>query len=572
MTKFSTRRFDPNAVRTLVNHGYPEPLARALAARNVHGANDLNYDLKELLPPDSMLNCVEAGEKLAEAIMAGHRILVVGDYDCDGATSVSLAKLGLEALGAKSVEYLIPDREKDGYGLSPELVVRAAEKNPDLLVTVDNGISSWEAVEKAKSLGIDVIITDHHLPGEKIPDTLIVNPNQRGDTFESKNLVGVGVMFYVLLATRAALRKRGAFEGRTQPNLLTFIDLVALGTVADVVTLDKNNRIIVSKGLERMRDGKMQQGLSALLTISKKNTLFINASDLGFLIAPRINAAGRLDTINAGVECLSSNDYQAALNYAEKLNEFNKERRKIEENMQAEALLETGSISAGESNSLVIKGDNWHPGVIGLVASRVKERTYRPTIAFAPSSEDNGLYLKGSGRSIPGVHIRDVLDLIDKRNPGLIVKFGGHALAAGLTLVASRFEEFREAFEAAVTDYAKPGVFEKNLLTDGELSAGDFSVDLVRAIRDNVWGQGFPEPVFANHFNVLSQRLLKDQHLKLTLETDGRKISAIWFRRKKEIPSKAHLAYKPTLNEWNGRTSVELIIEGMEDESDDWGA
>ncbi len=412
--------------------------------------------------------------------------------------------------------------------------------NGGSVITVDNGISSYDAVEYAKSLGIDVIVTDHHLPGSRVPDTLIVNPNQHGDTFPSKSLAGVGVMFYVLLATRAELRKRNAFAGGKQPNLLNFIDLVSLGTVADVVPLDRNNRILVSKGLERMREGRMQPGISALLTKSRKNTLFLNASDLGFLIGPRINAAGRLDSIELGVECLCTSDYGRALDIADQLESFNKKRRSIEDDMQAEALIETQTIAVGETNSIAIKGDNWHSGVVGIVASRIKEKTYRPTIAFAPSEENGVQYLKGSGRSIPGIHLRDVLDLVDKRNPGMIVKFGGHAMAAGLTIHADKFELFKEAFEAAITDTAQPGAFEKNVLTDGELSAGDFNAELVREIRSNVWGQGFTEPLFANHFRVLSQNV--------------------------------HLAYKLDLNEWAGRTSVQLIVESMEDEVDDWGA
>ncbi len=572
MTKFSTRRFDHNTVQALINRGYSEPLARALSARGVKSLEDMNYDLHNMLAPDQLLNCEAAGARLADAIQAQKKIMIIGDYDCDGATSVSLARLGLRALGAKNVDYLIPDREKDGYGLSTPLVKRAAERKPDLIITVDNGISSYDAVEYAKSLGIDVIVTDHHLPGSRVPDTLIVNPNQHGDTFPSKSLAGVGVMFYVLLATRAELRKRNAFAGGKQPNLLNFIDLVSLGTVADVVPLDRNNRILVSKGLERMREGRMQPGISALLTKSRKNTLFLNASDLGFLIGPRINAAGRLDSIELGVECLCTSDYGHALDIADQLESFNKKRRSIEDDMQAEALIETQTIAVGETNSIAIKGDNWHSGVVGIVASRIKEKTYRPTIAFAPSEENGVQYLKGSGRSIPGIHLRDVLDLVDKRNPGMIVKFGGHAMAAGLTIHADKFELFKEAFEAAITDTAQPGAFEKNVLTDGELSAGDFNAELVREIRSNVWGQGFTEPLFANHFRVLSQKILKDQHLKLVLETDGRTLNAIWFRRRREIPENVHLAYKLDLNEWAGRTSVQLIVESMEDEVDDWGA
>mgnify|MGYP005924082987 FL=1 len=572
MTKITIRRFDRNVVQALTNRGFPEPLARALAARHVTSPSDLDYEFKEMLSPWDLKNCREAGEAIADAIWKQKKIVIIGDYDCDGATAVSVGILGLQALGAFNVSYLIPDRDKDGYGLSPQLVDRAAAAGAELIITVDNGISSVAAVEHAKTLGIEAVVTDHHLPGDEIPDTLVVNPNQRGDTFPSKSLAGVGVIFYVLIAVRSALRAKGAYQNGKQPNLQHLIDLVALGTVADVVPLDRNNRILVSKGLDSIRAGKMQPGVSALLSVAGKNAHRISANDLGYILGPRINAAGRLDSINKGVECLTSYDYNTALFYAKELDQINAERRNREVSMQSDAILSLQTISVDDSNSIVLKGDDWHAGIIGLVASRIKEQTYRPVIAFAPSEENGEHVLKGSGRSIPGIHLRDALDRVSKLSPGLILKFGGHAMAAGLTIRKDAFDEFKELFARAVKELSDPEMFERNIVTDGELRASDFNIELVEAIRKHVWGQAFPEPLFANQFKVLSQRVLKDQHLKLSLEVDGREIQAIWFRHKRELPPTVRLAYKLDINDFRGRQSVQLIIEGMEDEFEDWTA
>lgn len=572
MTKITIRRFDRNVVQALTNRGFPEPLARALAARHVTSPSDLDYEFKEMLSPWDLKNCREAGKAIADAIWKQKKIVIIGDYDCDGATAVSVGILGLQALGAFNVSYLIPDRDKDGYGLSPQLVDRAAAAGAELIITVDNGISSVAAVEHAKTLGIEAVVTDHHLPGDEIPDTLVVNPNQRGDTFPSKSLAGVGVIFYVLIAVRSALRAKGAYPNGKQPNLQHLIDLVALGTVADVVPLDRNNRILVSKGLDSIRAGKMQPGVSALLSVAGKNAHRISANDLGYILGPRINAAGRLDSINKGVECLTSYDYNTALFYAKELDQINAERRNREVSMQSDAILSLQTISVDDSNSIVLKGDDWHAGIIGLVASRIKEQTYRPVIAFAPSEENGEHVLKGSGRSIPGIHLRDALDRVSKLSPGLILKFGGHAMAAGLTIRKDAFDEFKELFARAVKELSDPEMFERNIVTDGELRASDFNIELVEAIRKHVWGQAFPEPLFANQFKVLSQRVLKDQHLKLSLEVDGREIQAIWFRHKRELPPTVRLAYKLDINDFRGRQSVQLIIEGMEDEFEDWTA
>ena len=371
---------------------------------------------------------------------------------------------------------------------------------------------------------------------------------------------------------RSALRAKGAYPNGKQPNLQHLIDLVALGTVADVVPLDRNNRILVSKGLDSIRAGKMQPGVSALLSVAGKNAHRISANDLGYILGPRINAAGRLDSINKGVECLTSYDYNTALFYAKELDQINAERRNREVSMQSDAILSLQTISVDDSNSIVLKGDDWHAGIIGLVASRIKEQTYRPVIAFAPSEENGEHVLKGSGRSIPGIHLRDALDRVSKLSPGLILKFGGHAMAAGLTIRKDAFDEFKELFARAVKELSDPEMFERNIVTDGELRASDFNIELVEAIRKHVWGQAFPEPLFANQFKVLSQRVLKDQHLKLSLEVDGREIQAIWFRHKRELPPTVRLAYKLDINDFRGRQSVQLIIEGMEDEFEDWTA
>lgn len=572
MTKLSIRRFDRNVVQALTNRGFPEPLARALAARNVKTPSDLDYEFKEMLSPWDLKNCKEAGLAIAEAVWKQKNIVIIGDYDCDGATAVSVGVLGLQTLGAQNVSYLIPDREKDGYGLSSDLVDRAAALGAQLLITVDNGISSAEAVEHAKSLGIETVITDHHLPGDVVPDALIVNPNQKGDMFPSKALAGVGVIFYVLIATRAALREKGLYPSGKAPNLQHLVDLVALGTVADVVPLDRNNRILVSKGLERIRAGKMQPGMSALLSVAGKNAHKICTNDLSYVVGPRINAAGRLDSITKGVECLTSYSYEQAETFARELDQINAERRNRETSMQADAMLSLQTISVDDSNSIVLRGDDWHAGIIGLVASRVKEKAYRPVIAFALNEENGEKLLVGSGRSIPGIHLRDALDRVSKMKPGMILKFGGHAMAAGLTIREESFDDFKKAFAEAIKEISNPELFERCIVTDGELNASDFNVELVRAIRNNVWGQAFPEPTFSNRFNVLSQKVLKDQHLKLMLETDGRTLSAIWFRHKTELPPTVRLAYKLDLNEYKGRSYVQLIIEGMEDEFDDWAS
>ena len=570
MSLFNIRRFNSVAAASLANAGYPPPVARALAARGVSHAKDLNGELKDLLPPNSMKNCAEAGKLLAQCILDKKKIVIVGDYDCDGASGVAVGILGLRLLGAVFPDFLIPDREKDGYGLSKLLVDRALIDKAEVLITVDNGISSVEAVKYAKEKGLTVIVTDHHLPGDLLPEAdFIVNPNQPGDDFPSKALCGAGVMFYLLLATRTALREMGAYSRTPQPNLLALIDLVALATIADVVPLDRNNRILVTKGIDRIRQNKLQSGLAALLKVSGRNCFDISATELAFAVAPRINAAGRLSTNDLGVYCLISADAPTAFNFAEQLEKLNQDRKSREREMQQEALSSIGALDDPEAPANCLYDPTWHSGIVGLVASRIKDSYYRPTIAFAPSTEAGREgEIKGSGRSINGIHLRDTLDLINKNHPGLILKFGGHSLAAGLTIKEKDLPLFEKAFKKTVQKQAPSGIFVKNTLVDGELAPSDFSISVANSIDSIVWGPSFPEPIFANHFVVKNQRLLKDTHLKLDLEMDGVAVSAIWFRRKKPLPERAYLAYKLCVNQWAGRRTLQLVIEDMEEEDE----
>jgi len=461
------------------------------------------------------------------------------------------------------VDFLVPNRFEFGYGLTPELVEFAARRQPELIITVDNGIASVEGVERANALGIDVLITDHHLPGDHLPAArAIVNPNQRGCNFASKNLAGVGVMFYVLVQLRSELRSRGRFTQATQPRLDGLLDFVALGTVADLVRLDRNNRILVQAGLERMRRGSAHPGIAALFRVAGRDVRSARASDLGFALGPRVNAAGRLTDMTQGIACLLSDDPDQAWEFAQRLDNLNRERRQIESEMQAEAqaALDTsgleGRIPAGQ-RTITLFREGWHPGVVGLIASRVKEMYHRPTIAFARSGEG----LRGSGRSIEGVHLRDTLDAVTKAAPQLVTRFGGHAMAAGLSMPGESLEEFTRLFEAAACATTDSSLYARTLATDGALDAGDITFSLVEAIDSFVWGQGFAEPLFANEFDVLEQRLVKENHLKLTLGFAGRRWSGIWFRRSEPLPDRARLAFRPAIDEYKGQRKIALRIE-----------
>lgn len=562
MTRFITRDYSPAIVGHLMDEGFSEPLARVLAARGIESADDLKPDWRAMLPPLSLMGTTAAARILADAIEAGKRIMVIADYDCDGATACAVALLGLREMGA-TVDYLVPDRFVYGYGLTPEIVELAASKKADLILTVDNGMASIDGVEKAKALGIDVIITDHHLPAEKLPAAAcIVNPNTPGCDFPSKNLAGVGVMFYVLMALRAEFRARGRFDAANQPRLDALVDLVALGTVADVVKLDRNNRILVQQGLAKVRRGHTHPGLKALFEIAGRPSAQARVRDFGFVIAPRINAAGRLDLMTAGIECLISRTDDEAQHYAKILDDYNRQRRELELDMQWDAAMLLNKIDVTKRHTLALFEPTWHQGIVGLVASRVKESKHRPTIAFANAADGE---MKGSGRSIEGVHLRDMLDLVTKKAPGIIKKFGGHAMAAGLTIDAHHFDDFSRAFESVVTENCDEEVFERHVYVDGDLAARDITPALVEAINGQIWGQGFLPPLFANEFKVLHQTVLKGGHLKLMLEMQGARFSGIFFRRSAQVPDVARLAYRPEINEWMGQKSIQLVIEQVED-------
>lgn len=562
MTRFITRDYSPAIVGHLMDEGFSEPLARVLAARGIESADDLKPDWRAMLPPLSLMGTTAAARILADAIEAGKRIMVIADYDCDGATACAVALLGLREMGA-TVDYLVPDRFVYGYGLTPEIVELAASKKADLILTVDNGMASIDGVEKAKALGIEVIITDHHLPAEKLPAAAcIVNPNTPGCDFPSKNLAGVGVMFYVLMALRAEFRARGRFDAANQPRLDALVDLVALGTVADVVKLDRNNRILVQQGLAKVRRGHTHPGLKALFEIAGRPSAQARVRDFGFVIAPRINAAGRLDLMTAGIECLISRTDDEAQHYAKILDDYNRQRRELELDMQWDAAMLLNKIDVTKRHTLALFEPTWHQGIVGLVASRVKESKHRPTIAFANAADGE---MKGSGRSIEGVHLRDMLDLVTKKAPGIIKKFGGHAMAAGLTIDAHHFEDFSRAFESVVTENCDEEVFERHVYVDGDLAARDITPALVEAINGQIWGQGFLPPLFANEFKVLHQTVLKGGHLKLMLEMQGARFSGIFFRRSAQVPDVARLAYRPEINEWMGQQSIQLVIEQVED-------
>ena len=517
---------------------------------------DLKHRLEELLPYTRLLHCEAAATRLADAIARKERLLVVGDYDADGATATAVAMSGLQALGAE-VAYLVPNRFEYGYGLSPEIVRLAAERKPQLLITVDNGIAAHAGIEEARRLGLEVLVTDHHLPGDTLPEALIVNPNQPGCNFPSKHLAGVGVMFYVLMALRAALRKRGAFAHSPEPNLAGLLDLVALGTVADVVRLDANNRLLVAQGVARMRRGLARPGIRALFQVAGRKPERACAEDLGFVVGPRLNAAGRLSDMSLGIECLLAPDLGRALALAGDLDRLNRERRGIEADMQDQALALLENIDVVDGASLCLFDPDWHQGVVGLLASRLKERHHRPALVFADGGD--GL-LKGSGRSIPGLHLRDALDRVDRLAPGLILKFGGHAAAAGLTLPRNRYEEFAQLFERVAREALSEADLTRTIETDGELAREEFTLDNAESLRNAVWGQGFPPPAFQGNFLVQSQRLVGEKHLRLRLAGDGFSAEAILFNQDTPLPERIQAVYKLDVNEWNGNRSLQLTL------------
>ena len=549
-------------------------LRRIYQARHVTSARELEQSLDRLIPPAQLKGIDQATALLADALQRQRRILIVADFDADGATSCALAQRALNNLGARDVRYLVPNRFEYGYGLTPEIVALASQQSPELIITVDNGISSLEGVAEARRHGIDVLVTDHHLPGAALPmATVIVNPNQPDDNFPSKNLAGIGVIFYVMLALRAHLRESGWFAQQNipEPNLARLLDLVALGTIADVVPLDYNNRILVAQGLKRINLGNPCAGIAALLRVAGRSPQRVTAMDLGYVVGPRLNAAGRLTDMSLGIECLLTDDPASAQAMAGKLDALNRERRTIEATMQKQALAAIASLHldmATLPRGLCLFDESWHQGVIGLVASRIKEHTHRPVIAFAPVSDSE---IKGSARSVPGLHIRDALDAVAARHPHLLSRFGGHAMAAGLTLLRAHLEAFREAFDEEVSRHLSDSDLQGKIISDGELTGEELSLPVAELLRAaGPWGQGFPEPVFDGCFDVVSQRVVGEKHLKLTLRAPhhAKALEAIAFNSVREgqavTYSRIRTAYKLDVNEYQGYRSLQLIIEHLE--------
>jgi single-stranded-DNA-specific exonuclease len=593
-----TRDVPPRISFALEQSGVHPLLARLLAARGVRSADELDDSLARLLPPDTLLGNAQAGVLLADAIANKRRICVVADYDCDGATACAVALRGLAMLGAdpSSLHYVVPDRAIHGYGLTPAIVDLAQKLKPDVLVTVDNGIASHEGVAHARVLGMQVLVTDHHLPklDEQGVITLpladvIVNPNQPGCTFESKAIAGVGVMFYVLLATRAEMRKRGVFDAATQPRIDALLDLVALGTVADVVKLDANNRRLVAQGLKRIRSGRMQPGVAALFKAAAREPQRAAGFDFGFALGPRINAAGRLADMTLGIECLWTDDAARATELATQLDAINRERRAVESDMRDLAELALATLAPSETNTppaVVLFDESFHEGVVGIVAGRVKDRLHRPTFVFARGADGK---LKGSGRSIPGFHLRDALDLVAKRQPGLLLRFGGHAMAAGCTLNAvhaahdaigaggadgadgahgaggdATILAFDQALQLVASEWLDAATLTRSLRTDGPLAIEWFNAQTVAVLDAQVWGQGFEAPVFCDEVQVLQQRLVGEKHLKLKLRHQGQERDAIWFSHTEQLPSTVRLAYRLALDEWNGKQRVQMMVEAVQ--------
>lgn len=557
MSSIVTRAVDTAALAQLVADGIPPFMARIYAARGISHSEQLAPDLSRLIPLNQLRNVDTMAALLADAITAHKKLLIVADYDADGATACAVGLRALRMFGA-DVDYLVPNRFEYGYGLTPEIVqLAAAEKKPEVLITVDNGIASIDGVAEANRLGMKVLVTDHHLPGDQLPDAwCIINPNQPGCTFPSKNLAGVGVMFYLMLALRAEFRKRGAYTGKTEPNLGTLLDLVALGTVADVVKLDDNNRLLVQQGLQRIRAGRAQAGINALFNAAGREVRRAGTYDLGFVAGPRLNAAGRMDDMSVGIECLTTDDPVRAADIARQLDQFNRKRRDVEAGMQESALASVENVEPGYTLSLYDPG--WHQGVIGILASRLRERFHRPTFAFASSGNGE---LKGSGRSIAALHLRDALDLVSKRHPELIVRFGGHAAAAGLTLHENGFKPFCDAFETVATELLTPADLEREWVTDGSLPPEDMTLANATTLADSVWGQGFPEPRFYDHFEVVAQRIVGERHLKLRLRRGSQQLDAMLFGHAAPLPEAIAATYRLSANHYNGAMTLQLLLE-----------
>ena len=565
-----TRDVPPRAIWALEQAGVHPLLARLFAARGVQSAQDLDNGLAQLISPTELTGAAQAARLLADAIAQQQRLCIVADYDCDGATACAVAVRGLRLLGAQHVSYIVPDRVVDGYGLTAPIAQRVHASGADVLITVDNGIASVEGVAAAQALGLKVLVTDHHLPAATLPTAdVIVNPNQPGCSFTSKSMAGVGVMFYVLLALRAELRQRGSFTPEQQPKLDTLLPLVALGTVADVVKLDANNRRLVAQGLKRIRAGAVPAGLRALFVAAGRQTANATTFDFGFALGPRINAAGRLSDMTLGIECLLTDDAERAAELAQALDAINRERRVIEGDMRDQAMEIAESLfDEGEEPppGICVFDPDFHEGVVGIVASRIKDKLHRPTFVFAasnaPGKEDE---LKGSGRSIPGFHLRDALDLIAKRHPGVLLRFGGHAMAAGCTVAEEHLDVFEEAFNQVASEWLDAATLTRRLETDGPLAPEYLRVDLVDTLHKEVWGQGFAPPVFSEEVDVVSQRLVGEKHLALKLKHQGQPVDGIWFGRTEQLPRRVKLAFRLDADEWQGQRRVRFLVEAAQD-------
>ncbi|MES2480363.1 MAG: single-stranded-DNA-specific exonuclease RecJ [Pseudomonadota bacterium] len=566
--KLLTRDVNPRTAWALEQAGVHPLLARLFAARGVSHKDELDDGLARLLPPSGLKGAQQAAVLLADAIAAGKRLCIVADYDCDGATACAVGLRGLRLLGAQNVDYLVPDRVADGYGLTPSIARRVHERGADVLITVDNGIASVDGVAQANALGLQVLVTDHHLPGPQLPDAaVIVNPNQPGCTFESKAMAGVGVMFYVLLALRSELRSRGVFEAASQPKLDALLPIVALGTVADVVKLDANNRRLVAQGLRRIRAGHLPCGIAALFAVAGRHAKAATTFDFGFALGPRINAAGRLADMTLGIECLLTDDPGRATELARTLDGINRERRSIEGDMREQAMLIAESLFGVDEEAppaICVYDAEFHEGVVGIVASRLKDRLHRPSFVFAASrAPGHEGELKGSGRSIPGFHLRDALDLLAKRHPGVLLRFGGHAMAAGCTIDAERWPQFDAGLRQIAAEWLDEAALTRRLDTDGPLAPEYRRADMVDTLHREVWGQGFAAPTFSEEVEVLAQRLVGQKHLALKLRHQGQPVDGIWFGRVEPLPDRAVLAFRLETDDWQGTRRVRFLVEGM---------
>jgi single-stranded-DNA-specific exonuclease len=566
--QFIPRDMPPRSIWALEQAGVHPLLARLYAARGIQDAVTLDASLAQLLPPSGLKGIEAAAVLLADAMTANKKLCIVADYDCDGATACAVALRGLSLLGAKQVSYIVPDRVVDGYGLTPPIAERVKASGADVLITVDNGIASVEGVATARKLGLQVLVTDHHLPAAVLPEAdAIVNPNQPGCTFESKALAGVGVMFYVLLVLRAELRKRGVFTAEQQPKLDTLLPLVALGTVADVVKLDANNRRLVAQGLARVRKGQMPAGMTALFAAAGRTSEKCTSQDFGFALGPRINAAGRLSDMTLGIECLTTDDVGRATELATQLDRINRERREIEGDMREQALELAQEMFDPEEeppSALCVFDPDFHEGVVGIVAAKLKDLHHRPTFVFAPSqAAGKGHELKGSGRSIPGFHLRDALDLVAKRHPSVLLRFGGHAMAAGCTLEEDNLATFEEALQQVAQEWLDEATLQRRLETDGPLLPEYRRPELADTLAREVWGQGFAPPTFSEEVEVVGQRLVGEKHLALKLRHHGQPVDGIWFGRVDPLPPMAYLAFRLEADEWQGNKRVRFVVEGM---------